>query len=178
MKECTHSFYTAFYEKCGYSKKENEMVSVAVGVLVVVNLTLTVSGQVRPRALTFAQTVNPVLFAPCHMDFLHITLFHFPLAHGTYLLRHNLGHWRMTLYYLPVLCRYPKGILVFNRGVAKGRTCVQTCVRRNCIMEERAIHKRANTSKQVRLSATLATLHLLLRDLWCGADRRTGGGLK
>lgn len=81
MKECTHSFYTAFYEKCGYSKKENEMVSVAVGVLVVVNLTLTVSGQVRPRALTFAQTVNPVLFAPCHMDFLHVTLFHFPLAH-------------------------------------------------------------------------------------------------
>ena len=119
MKECTHSFYTAFYEKCGYSKKENEMVSVAVGMLVVVNLTLTVSGQVRPRALTFAQTVNSVLFAPCHMDFLHITLFHFPLAHCTYLLRHNLGHWRMTLYYLPVLCRYPKGILVFNQGVAR-----------------------------------------------------------
>jgi hypothetical protein len=36
-----------------------------------INLTLTFSGQVRPRALTFAQTVNPVLFAPYHMDFLH-----------------------------------------------------------------------------------------------------------
>jgi hypothetical protein len=28
-------FYTAFYEKCGYAKKENEMVSVVVGVSVV-----------------------------------------------------------------------------------------------------------------------------------------------
>lgn len=52
--------HTAFYEKCGYTKKENEMVSVAViGIGGETDIVDPFSGQVRARTLTRTQTVNP-----------------------------------------------------------------------------------------------------------------------